>query len=143
MTATFGRPAARRCAGAATEQDGGFTVVEVVVAFLLFVVVSTAAIAAVVDATKASHGDTATRSGRRPGAAGHCAVGRRVPIGHLPKSTTYTAASGAESFAVQRTVAFVGSATACSSGNAFSVHVAVMPKSTTVVLAQSDTVVAC
>ena len=56
MTATLGRLARRVRAGAAADHDGGFTVIEVVVAFMLFAIVGTAATTAVVDATKSSHG---------------------------------------------------------------------------------------
>lgn len=140
MTADLGRLTQRLRRG---DTDGGFTVLEVVVSFVLFAVVSTAATTAVVNATKTSHGTQ-----QRVQAAGLAQqdIAQSVAAyqtGTMPKNTTYTAAAGAESFAVTREVAFVGSATACTSGNAFSVHVEVRPRSSAGVLAQSDTVVAC
>lgn len=137
MTTTSRRAA--RLAG----DDGGFTVVEVVVAFLLFAIVGTAAIAAVVNATKTSH---MTQQRIQAADLAQQDIAQSVAAyeaGTLPSSTTYTATSGSESFTVTRTVAFVGSATACSSGNAFTVHVQVTPKTGGGTGAKSDTEIAC
>lgn len=140
MTATLRRPRRR---DPFVDGEAGYTVIEVVVAFVLFAIVATAAIAAVVNATQTSH---STQQRIQAADFAQQDIAQSVAAyqdGTLPASTSYTATAGSESFTVSRTVAFVGSATACSSGNSFSVHVQVSTTTSSSVLAQSDTVVAC
>ena len=123
--------------------DGGFTVVEVVVASVIFAIVAIAAIAGVTSAVKSSH---STQQRVQAADAAQQDIAQAVAAyqaGTMPSSTNYTATAGSESFAVHRTVAFVGTATACSTGTSFTVHVEVRQKQTDDFLAQSDTVVAC
>ena len=130
-------------AGSDATSDAGFTLIEVIVSFVLFAIVAGGATTGIVSALQASHS-----SQQRTDAADAAAQDLAQDIaayraGTVPGNFSYTAGVSNEQFTVTRTVTFVGSATACAPGASFHVHVDVKQQQTQKFLAQSDTVIAC
>lgn len=124
-------------------RDAGFTVLEVVVSFVLFAFVAGAATTGVVSSLKASH-----ESQQRVDAANvaqyyvdQARTDTTLP-GRYP-DRTYTATVGGETFEVQRTMAFDGGATQCGSGVTYVVRVKVLQANSRQFLARSDARVSC
>ena len=143
MTATHGWQASRRCRAGVAEQDGGFTVVEVLVSSLLFTLVATAAITGVVSSLQSAHA-----SQRRIDAAN---VAQSFIASAQANTTRITAEDGKaytanvlnEAFGVRRWVTFSNAGgTQCSPGATFTVNVTVAD-SDGKFLARSDSVVTC
>ena len=158
MTARIPRRIADRVRGAgssAAASDGGFTLIEAVVSFALFVVISTSAIYSITNALQASH-----RSQRRVDAANvaqevvaQARAAANANTVHPDSGTSYTIPVGngtgasLEQFTYRRWIVFsaVG-ATECSAGTTFTVNVEVYQGTTASAsnfLARSDSVVAC
>jgi len=129
----------------AARGDGGFTLLEVVVSFVLFAIIAGTATTAIVSALQASHSSQQTvdaanvaQSFIAPAQANTIAV--RAEAGK-----TYQA-SGLknEEFVVTRTIIFVPSrATQCTPGITFTVNVTVTQKQSGKFLARSDAVITC
>ena len=135
--------------------DGGFTLIEAVVSFALFVVISTTAIYSITNALQASH-----RSQRRVDAANvaQYVVAQARALASANKvspdsGTSYTTTVGngssasLEKFTYRRWIVFsTPGATECSAGTTFTVNVEVYQGTTvssSTFLARSDSVVAC
>lgn len=129
----------------ADAEDEGFTVLEVLVSFVLFVIVSLSATFAIVSALDASH-----TSQQRVDAANVAQVfiadqqqnAQRAANG----STTYPASVKNEDFSVKRTILFYYGGTACNPGGSYAVNVEVTQKQkdgTYRLLARSDSVITC
>ncbi len=142
MVAIYARPAEDRCAG-----DGGFTVAEVIVSFVLFVVVATAATTGVINSLQSAHA-----SQRRVDAAN---VAQSFIASAQANSASATVESGksyeanvlGEQFTVKRWITFfppdgTPGGTQCSPGATFTVNVTV-DNADGEFLARSDSVVAC
>lgn len=140
MTARQGNSTVGRHEVAGT--DAGFSLLEVLVSFVIFAVVAAVAGAAIVTSLQASH-----------------TTQQRVDAANIAQSFISSARSGAqtaangtatfspgvtnEDFTVVRTISFLGSATACSPGASFTVNVVVSQKQSGQLLARSDSVIAC
>ena len=133
----------RQRLAAAARDDDGFTLLEVVVSFLLFSVVAAGATTAIVSALQASH-----RSQQRVDAANVAQLFIATSLQNAQAaangSTTYPYLGVKnEDFTVKRTVTFDNGATTCSPGASFKVNVEVYQKQTNAFLARSDTVITC
>jgi len=130
-----------RLAGTARGDDG-FTLLEVVVSFVLFSIVAAGATTAIVSALQASHS-----SQQRVDAANvaqlFIATSLQNAQAAVNGSTTYPFPGKGEDFTVLRTVTFDNAATKCSPGASFKVNVKVYQKQTNAFLARSDTVITC
>jgi type II secretory pathway pseudopilin PulG len=124
--------------------DAGFTVLEVLVAFSLFVLAASTATFALYTSINTSH-----LSQQRGAAAGVAqsylaqAAANSATVG--PEAAKpYSATVGSEQFTVLRTIAFsVAGETQCARGSSFTVNVVVNQTQTNKFLARSDTVIAC
>jgi type II secretory pathway pseudopilin PulG len=124
-------------------RENGFTVLEVVVSFMLFAFVAGAATTGVVSSLKASH-----ESQQRVDAAdvAQYYVDQARTDTTLPTkypSRTYMTTVGNETFEVQRTLAFDGGATQCGTGVTYVVQVKVLQANSRQFLARSDARVSC
>lgn len=125
--------------------DEGFSLVEVIVSFGLLMVVGAAAVAGIVNALQTSHVSQqrvlAANVGQQDLATDLAAY---QAAGTVPRTTSYTTIVGSEQFTVSRAVSFnPGTATACSPGSTFTVHVQVSQTQSGKFLTQIDTVIAC
>ena len=130
---------------AQAQADDGFTVLEVMVSFVLFVIVSISATFAITSALNASH-----TSQRRVDAAN---VAQRFIADQQQNaqiaangSNTYPASVRNEDFSVKRTILFTSGGTLCNPGGSYTVNVEVTQKrkdGTDQLLARSDSVITC
>lgn len=124
--------------------DDGFTVLEVLVAFTVFVIAASTATFALYTSINASH-----VSQQRSAAAGVAqsyiaqAAANSATVG--PESAKpYSAAVGSEQFTVLRSITFsVAGETQCARGSSFTVNVVVNQMQTNKFLARTDSVIAC
>ena len=128
------------------DDEAGFTLVEVVVSFVLFAVVAGAAATGLLRSIQASS-TTEQRSDAANVAQTFIASTRANSQNAKNGVSTVAAAVGKNQFSVSRTIAFDHSATTCSSGATFVVDVVVYPIAHNVVssaaLARSDARVLC
>lgn len=124
--------------------DAGFTMIEVIVAFVLFAVVSSTATYGIYNAIKASH-----QSQQRADAGGVAqsyiadAQGSRQTV-TTETERPFSAFNGHERFTVLRSITFSQSGeTQCAQGSSFTVNVVVKQAETGKFLARSDSVIAC
>ncbi len=123
-------------------RDAGFTLIEVIVSFIIFAVVSGAATTAIVKAIQSSHtsqqridaANIAQKYVTFTGDMSAIKAGAQTPFVDSVRN---------EQFTVKRTITFNGSATSCSPGASFTVHVIVAQKQSNAFLARTDSVVAC
>lgn len=138
--------------------DGGFSILEVMISFTIFVTVAASAGVATVTALKAAH---SSQQRIDAGAVAQTfiadAQAKAATIGPEGTSTSgrqFNATLGGEHFQVQRWITFVSvvndqltptGGTQCSAGGLFSVNVAVYQQQAgkTVFLARSDSVISC
>lgn len=123
-------------------RDAGFTLIEVLVSFVLFVVVAAAATTAIVSSQNAAH------IGQQRVDASNVAQSFIASVQQNTQTstngtTTLTASVKGEDFSVTRTIAFFYGATACNPGGSYKVSVEVRQKQTNTFLARSDTVITC
>jgi type II secretory pathway component PulJ len=121
-------------------RETGFTLLEVVVSFVLFAIVAGAAVTGIVSSLKASH-----TSQQRVDAANvaQTYVSLEDTKSVQNGTSSFTAVVKNEQFSVQRTIAFEGSATTCAPGASFAVHVLVSQQTSGAFLARTDSVIAC
>jgi type II secretory pathway pseudopilin PulG len=133
--------------GASSSNDGGFSLLEVVVSFSLFAIVAGGATTGIVSALQAAHTSQqridAANMAQRDLALVSSAYSNGSGVGAIPVQANYVQTVGSESFSVVRTVAMQGSATACSPGQSFRIGVQVSQQQTGKFLARTDTVIAC
>jgi prepilin-type N-terminal cleavage/methylation domain-containing protein len=136
--------------GATVADDRGFSMLEVVVSFVLFAIVAAGAATGIVSAIKASHTSQQRVNAANMAQQDIARVLAAYDAGTVPSESTYTASVTNEEFSVHRTVGYVDSsgaddtaATTCGTGIAFKVHVVVSQTQSSKVLARSDTVIAC
>lgn len=153
---TTPRPMQRVChrisCSALNSDDDGFTLIEVIVSFVIFAVVAGAATAAIIQALHASH-----QSQQRVVAAGVAqsfvadAIARANTISPVQGQTVnpnpIVGGNGAnqEEFIVTRTITFINppQSDTCAPGHLYSVSVTVAQAQTQKFLARSDAVIAC
>ncbi|MDT4938251.1 MAG: hypothetical protein QOG80_1922 [Pseudonocardiales bacterium] len=124
-------------------RDAGLTILEVVVAFALFTIVSATATIAIVSVLNASHGSQ-QRIDAANVAQSFIASAQAAAQTAGNGTTSYLATvKQSEDFTVNRTIQFSGGATKCSPGASFVVNVVVFQKQTNKFLARSDSVVTC
>lgn len=137
-------PAQVRTRLCAVHNEAGFTVLEVLVSFVLFAFVSATATFAIFTSINSSHlsqqrGDAAgvAQSYIAQAASNTTTVGPEV-------AKSYSASVSGEQFTVLRWITFSASgATQCSQGASFTVDVVVKQPQTNKFLARSDSVIAC
>jgi prepilin-type N-terminal cleavage/methylation domain-containing protein len=124
--------------------DAGFSLLEVVVSFVIFAIVAGSATAAIVSALRASHGSQ-QRVDAAQVAQAFVAQTQASPGAVQPETNQpYTASVKNEQFTVSRSIVFSNSGTtSCTSGMYFTVHVTVAQAQTGKFLARSDSVVTC
>jgi type II secretory pathway pseudopilin PulG len=124
--------------------DAGFTVLEVLVSFSLFVLLASTATYALYTSINASH--VSQQRGAAAGVAQSYIAQAAANTATIAPETAkpYTATVGSEQFAIVRTITFstVGE-TQCTQGSSFTVNVVVNQAQTNKFLARSDTVIAC
>jgi type II secretory pathway pseudopilin PulG len=129
--------------------DAGFTLLEVVVSFTLFVIVAGGAMYGIVNALQASHTsqqrvDAANVAQSFIAAAQADAEKTSKEAGRQVLSTVGGGSAAEEQFTVVRWISFRNpDATQCSPGNTFTVNVVVSQAQTGKYLARSDSVIAC
>lgn len=131
--------------GADATTDAGFSLLEVIVSFVIFAVVAGSATAAIVSALRASH-SSQQRVDAAQVALQFVSDAQRNPGSMQPESnkTFPTVGVQNEQFSVTRSIVFSNSGTTtCTSGMYFTVHVTVNQAQTGKFLARSDTVVTC
>ncbi|HVU92208.1 MAG TPA: type II secretion system protein [Jatrophihabitans sp.] len=135
------RPADRCRAG--DDDDDGFTLLEVVVSFVLFAIVAGAATMGIVNSMKAAH--TSQQRVDAANVAQHFVTQARSDTAEVTRraTSTQTVSVGNERFAVERTIAFDSGATRCGDGVTFVVHVLVSNAVNEQFLARSDARVLC
>lgn len=138
-----------RYASGATKSDAGFTVLEVLVSFVIFVVVATSATYGIIRALDASH-DSQQRVDAANVAQAFIAqaissantiapeAGRTI-TSNVGNGTT----SAREEFTVIRWISFATGQSSCTPGTTFTVNVEVHQAQTGKFLARSDSFVAC
>jgi prepilin-type N-terminal cleavage/methylation domain-containing protein len=129
----------------ATHLDDGFTLIEVLVSFVLFVIVSTSATFAIVAALHASH-TSQQRIDASNVAQRFMADQQQNAQRAVNGSATYPASVKNEDFNVQRTISFFYGSTQCNPGGSYAVNVEVsqMQKDGNYrLLARSDSVITC
>lgn len=137
-------PGAIPDAAAHRGSDAGFTVLEVLVAFSLFVLAASTATFALYTSINASH-----ISQQRGAAAGvaqsYIAQAAANSATVAPESAKpYSATVGSEQFTVLRSITFsLAGETQCARGSSFTVNVVVNQSQTSKFLARSDSVIAC
>jgi prepilin-type N-terminal cleavage/methylation domain-containing protein len=133
----------RQRLAAADRADDGFSLLEVMVSFVLFVVVAGAATTAIVSALQASHSSQQTVDAANV-AQSFIAITQVNTIAvRAETSKVYAASVLNEGFVVTRTIKFGGRATQCTQGIMFTVNVTVAQQQSGKLLARSDAVVTC
>jgi len=122
--------------------DKGFTLLEVIVSFVLFAIVASSATYAIVSALNASHGSQQHIDGANV-AQTFIADQQQNAQSATNGSKTYTPSVKNEDFVVTRTITFFAGGTACNPGGSYRVNVTVNQKQTNKFLARSDTVITC
>ncbi|HEV7192623.1 MAG TPA: hypothetical protein VGN35_05385 [Jatrophihabitantaceae bacterium] len=132
-----------RLAAADAERDAGFTILEVLVSFTLFVLVSVTATYGIFQAINASH--TTQQRGAAAGIAQSylAQAAANAATVNSESAKAYSASVAGEQFAVQRTITFSNGGNQCSKGASFTVDVVVLQAQTSKFLARNDSVVAC
>lgn len=125
--------------------DAGFSLLEVVVSFVLFAIVASGATYAIVSALNASH--TGQQRVDAANIAQSFIAQTQTNTSAVQSETARqvaTSSLGSEKFTVLRWITFTtAGATQCSPGQTFSVSVTVSQQSTGTFLARSDSVIAC
>lgn len=136
----------RRTAGA----DDGFTLLEVMVAFVVFAIVAVGAMAAIVSSLKASHRSQQVVDAANVAQSFIAAAQANPAAAQAESGQQYPATLKNEHFVVLRTVAFrTPGATRCSAGLSFRVSVVVYQaqayaaRPSTGELARSDSLITC
>ncbi|MCW2644413.1 MAG: hypothetical protein JWP07_522 [Pseudonocardiales bacterium] len=140
------RPLARlqRRFAAVTHGDTGFSLLEVVVSFVLCSIVGASATAVIVSALKASHSSQQTVDAANVAQSFIASTQSNTIVVRSEAGKTYAASVQSEEFVVTRTIVFVPSrATQCTPGITFTVNVSVAQKQTGKFLARSDAIVTC
>jgi len=136
--------AVRRRMASAADADAGFTVLEVLVSFVLFAVVAASATYGIVNALQTSHTGQQRVDAANIAQAYIAATEIRTQDAQTEVARPLTAPAGSEKFAVLRWITFsTPGATQCSAGQTFTVNVTVSVASTGTFLARSDSIVAC
>lgn len=124
------------------DADAGFTVLEVLVAFTLFVLVSATATYGIFQAINASH--TSQQRTEAAGVAQSYISQAAANAATINSGTnSYNASVAGESFTVARTITFANGGNQCSRGSSFTVDVVVTQAQTSKFLARNDSIVAC
>lgn len=124
--------------------DAGFTVLEVLVAFSLFVLAASTATFALYTSINASHisQQRGTAAGVAQSYLAQAAANSATVVQESAK--TYSATVGSEQFTVLRTINFsLAGETQCARGSFFTVNVVVNQAQTNKFLARNDSVIAC
>ena len=125
------------------DAEAGFTVLEVLVSFTLFVLVSATATYGIFRGISVSH--LSQQRGAASGVAQSYisqAAANAATI-NAESAKVYTASVAGEQFTVKRTITFSNSGNQCSKGASFTVDVVVLQAQTSAFLARNDSVVAC
>jgi len=125
-------------------RDAGFTILEVIVAFVLFTLVSASATVALVNAFDSAH--TSQQRIDAADVAQRILDQTRALAADQVKGDTQgipPPIRESESFVWKRTITFPGSATQCSPGTPFTVSVLVYQQQTNKFLARTDSVITC
>lgn len=131
------------CLRRAEGRDAGFTLIEVVVSFVLFATVIGGATTGIVNSLQAAHG-TQQRADAANLAQQYVASARADTLSAKNGTTAFSPSIGNESFSVQRTIAFDSGFSTCTvTGATFTVRVMVYQKTTGTFLARSDARVLC
>ena len=144
MNTSLARALQRRMA-LATRGDAGFTVLEVLVSFVLFAIVAAAATYGIVNALQTSHTGQ-ERIDAANIAQSFIAQTQTDTSAIQPETARQVATSsiGTDTFTVLRWITFsAAGATQCSPGQTFTVSVKVKLQSSGTFLARSDSVIAC
>lgn len=142
MTWNLVAAARARLADDGTEADAGFTVLEVLVSFTLFVLVSVTASYGIFEAINASHG-TQQRGAASGIAQSYISQAAANAATINSGSATFPASVAGEQFSVQRTITFSNGGNQCSQGASFTVDVVVKQAQSSKFLARNDSIVAC
>ena len=137
--------AVRRRMAIATRDDAGFSVLEVLVSFVLFAVVAAAATYGIVNALQTSHTGQ-ERIDAANIAQSFIAQTQTDTSAVQPETARQVATSslGSDTFTVLRWITFTTpGATQCSPGQTFTVSVKVKLQASGAFLARSDSVIAC
>jgi prepilin-type N-terminal cleavage/methylation domain-containing protein len=129
-----------RCAA---DDDSGFSLLEVMVSFVIFAIVAGSATTAIVSALQASHGSQQTVDAANVAQSFIAATQSNTIAVRAEASKVYPASVLSEVFVVTRTITFTNRATQCTQGIMFTVNVTVAQKQTGKMLARSDAVVTC
>jgi prepilin-type N-terminal cleavage/methylation domain-containing protein len=131
-------------ARAAADEDGGFTLLEVIVSFVLFAIVAASATTAIVSGLKASHGSQQTVDAANVAQTFIASTQANTIAVRAEATKIYPASVKGEQFQVTRTIIFTPArAPQCSPGIMFTVNVVVTQQQTGKFLARSDAVVTC
>ena len=124
-------------------RDAGFTILEIMVAFTIFTAICASATVAVVNALNAAHGNQ-QRIDAANVAQSILAQTQALAEAQRNGTTSSTATvRQSETFVWQRTIQFGGTATQCSPGASFTVHLLVYQQQTNKFMARTDSVIAC
>lgn len=144
MIAALAHRARRRYQRIAAGSDAGFSLLEVIVSFVIFAVVAGSATAAIVSALRASHSSQQRVDAANVAQAFVAQTQASPGQIHQESNAAYTAQVKNEAFTVTRSIVFSNTGTStCTSGMYFTVHVTVNQAQTGRFLARSDTVVTC
>jgi prepilin-type N-terminal cleavage/methylation domain-containing protein len=146
--------AVRRRLTAVARTDAGFSLIEVVVSFVLFSIVAGGATYGIVSSLKASHTSQQRIDAANVAQSFIASTENSTSLVQVETARQFTATVGTPSgatpnlgtelFLVQRWITFSASGeTQCSPGSTFTVNVTVSQKSTGTFLARSDSVIAC
>lgn len=143
MIARAARRLRHRLAGPAPD-DRGFSLLEVMVAFVMFSVIAASATRAIVLSLQASHRTQQTVDGANVAQSFIASTQANTILVRAEVAKTYPAAVQNEEFVVTRSITFVPSrAIQCTPGITFTVNVSVAQKQTGRFVARSDAVVTC
>jgi prepilin-type N-terminal cleavage/methylation domain-containing protein len=145
VAVSLARRARSRFARITQRADAGFSLLEVVVSFVIFAVVAGAATGAIVSALRASH-SSQQRVDAAQVAQGFVVQTQSSPATMVPETNRTFSSIGVknEHFTVTRSIVFGNpNSTTCTSGSYFTVHVTVTQAQTGTFLARSDSVVTC
>jgi prepilin-type N-terminal cleavage/methylation domain-containing protein len=124
--------------------DRGFTLLEVLVSFVLFAIVAAGASTSIVSALNASHGSQQTVDAANVAQTFIASTQANTLAVRAEDKKTYSASVKNEQFTVTRTINFIPArAPQCTPGITFTVNVTVAQAQTSKFLARSDAVVTC